>query len=436
MEQLEESKFLGEGKISKLLMNMMNAVIRADGSPGFSMASMAVGAAINIILDPIFIFGFKWGIAGAAWATVIGQVAAFLISFLYFFRTKTFRLEKASFIPHFKVFRNAVGLGASSFITQMSIVVISLVCNIMLFQYGEISVYGSDIPISVISIETKVFTIVINIVVGLILGAQPILGYNFGAKKYDRVKETYKIVLTTTVVIGIVSTLIFELCPQVVIGIFGAGDALYQEFAEKTFRIFLSLVTFTCVIKMSSIFFQAVGKPIKAVVASLTRDIVCFVPLVILLPRLFESGNPGTGVNGILFAAPIADLIAMIVVIALTVSYFKSWNKNDILETVENENAVMKPSQKGVIITIAREHGSAGKQIGKVVAEKLNIPFYYKEMTALAAQESGLSKEFISDINTNAPGVLHELYLSTTVIQQAVVAQDKISRKLQIMGLV
>ncbi len=310
-----------------MLMNMMNAVIRADGSPAFSMASMTVGAVINIILDPVFIFGCKWGIAGAAWATVIGQVASFLISFIYFFRTKTFRLEKISFAFHMKEFGNALKLGASSFITQMSIVVISLVCNIMLYKYGTMSVYGPDIPISVISIETKVFTIVINIVVGIVLGGQPILGYNCGAGNFERVKQTYRTILTATAIIGILSTLIFELCPQVVIGIFGAGDALYQEFAERTFRVFLSLVTFTCIIKMTSIFFQAVGKPVKAVVASLIRDIVCFVPLVILLPYFFESNAAGQGINGILFAAPAADLIAMIAAALLTVSYFRKLNQ-------------------------------------------------------------------------------------------------------------
>lgn len=412
-----------------MLMNMMNAVIRADGSPAFSMVAMSGGAIVNIILDPVFIFGFKWGIAGAAWATIIGQIVSFIITIIYFFRTKTFRLEKKSFKPQWRVFSNAIKLGASSFITQMSIVVISLVCNIMLFKYGAMSVYGPDIPISVISIETKVFTIVINIVVGLILGAQPILGYNYGAKKYDRVKQTYKTVLTVTIIIGLISTLIFELWPQFVVGIFGGGDALYQEFAVRTFRVFLSFVTFTCIIKMTSIFFQAVGEPVKAIIASLTRDIVCFVPLVILLPRIFEATNPGTGINGILFAAPAADLIAMIVVVALTVPYFKSLGK-DYTTSAGKDSAVIKPSQKGVIITIAREHGSAGKQIGKTVANKLGVPFYYKEMTALAAQETGLDKEFISDINANSPTVLHDLYLSTKVIQEAVAAQGEIIRKI------
>lgn len=412
-----------------MLMNMMNAVIRADGSPNFSMASMSIGAVINIILDPVLIFGLKWGIEGAAWATVIGQVASFLICFIYFFRTKTFRLNKSSFIPDFRVFSNALRLGASSFITQMSIVIISLVCNMMLYKYGEMSVYGPDIPISVISIETKVFTIVINIVVGIVLGGQPIIGYNYGAKKYDRIRQTYRIILIATVIVGLVSTLIFEICPQLVIGIFGTGDNLYMEFAERTFRVFLSLVTFTCIIKMTSIFFQAVGKPVKAVIASLTRDLICFVPLVFLLPYLFEKNQAGNGVNGILFASPAADIIAMIVAMILTVPFFKSLGKSTSPD-IDNNAEVIKPSKNGVIITIAREHGSQGKQIGKMVAEKLNIPFYYKEMTALAAQESGLSKEFISEINQNSPKVFHDLYLSTNVVQQAVVAQDRIIKKI------
>lgn len=321
-----------------MLMNMMNAVIRADGSPAVSMASMSLGAILNIILDPVFIFGLDWGIAGAAWATVIGQTVSFLVSVLYFFRTKSFRLTKKSFVPHFKIFSNALKLGASSFITQMSIVVISLTCNIMLAKYGALSIYGQDIPISVISIETKVFTIVINIVVGIVLGGQPILGFNYGAKKYDRVKETYRTILIATLSIGIVSTLIFEICPQVVINIFGSGnDALYLEYATRTFRIFLSLLIFTCVIKMSSIFFQAVGKPAMAVIASLTRDIVCFVPLVILIPSIFEGKQAGSGINAILFAAPAADIIGMIVAACLTVRYFKTMKSGEGPESLSRK---------------------------------------------------------------------------------------------------
>lgn len=413
-----------------MLMNMMNAVIRADGSPAVSMASMSLGAILNIVLDPIFIFSLNWGIAGAAWATVVGQTVSFLVSVLYFFRTKSFRLTKRSFVPQLKIFNNALKLGASSFITQMSIVVISLTCNIMLAKYGTLSIYGQDIPISVISIETKVFTIVINIVVGIVLGGQPILGYNFGAKKYNRVRETYRTVLIATLVVGIVSTLIFEICPQVVISIFGSGnDELYLEYAVRTFRVFLSLVIFTCVIKMSSIFFQAVGKPIMAVIASLTRDIICFVPLVILIPSIFEGNQAGTGINGILFAAPAADIIGMIVAVCLTVRYFKTMETGAGGEPV-SEDVIIRPSHRGIIVTIAREHGSCGKRIAQLVAERMGVACYYKEMTALAAKEIGLDQQFVSDINENSPELLRSLYLSTDVVQQAIVAQEQIIRKI------
>lgn len=408
-----------------MLSNMMNAVIRADGTPAWSMVSMLAGALTNIILDPVFIFGAKWGMFGAALATVIGQTVSFAVTFVYFFRTKTFKLKLKSLIPDFKVFSGALQLGTSSFITQMTIVIISLVCNIMLAKYGAMSQYGVDIPIAIIGIESKVFTVVINLVVGIVLGCQPIISYNMGAKRYDRVKELYRKILLCTVVIGLASTLLFELAPNAVVGMFGTPTNIpnpddYWRFGELTFRIFLCLVTFTCTIKMTSIFFQAVGKPIRAVVASMIRDIICFIPLIITLPLFF-------GIEGILFAAPSADLIAMIVAAALTVTFMKTLKDKP---TEKGAETVLKPSSKGVIITIAREHGSSGKQIGKLVAERLGIPFYYKEMTALAAQESGLDKEFISDINVNAPALLHSLYLSTDVVRQAIIAQDKVIRKI------
>ena len=409
-----------------MLSNMMNAVIRADGSPAWSMASMVAGALTNIILDPVFIFGTKWGMFGAALATVIGQTVSFIITLVYFFRTKTFKLNLKSFIPNFKAFKGALQLGASSFITQMTIVIISLVCNILLAKYGAMSQYGVEIPIAIIGIESKVFTVVINLVVGIVLGCQPIISYNMGAKNYGRVKELYKKILLCTAVIGLASTALFELAPRAVVGMFGAPTNLpnpedYWVFGEKTFRIFLCLVTFTCIIKMTSIFFQAVGKPIRAVIASMIRDIVCFIPLIIIYPAVFG------GVEAILFAAPTADLLAMIVAMALTIPFFKSLKDT---ATDEKSEVALKPSKKGVIVTIAREHGSSGKQIGRLVAERLGIPFYYKEMTALAAQESGLDREFISDINVNSPSHLHSLYLSTDVVQQAVQAQDKVIRKI------
>lgn len=408
-----------------MLSNMMNPIIRADGAPGWAMFAMVFGAVTNIILDPVFIYACGWGMTGAAIATVIGQTASFVISVIYFCRTKTFKLTLKSFIVNIKNFLPALKLGISSFITQIVIVIISLVCNIMLVKYGMTSNYGVDVPIAIIAVESKVFTVVINIVVGIVLGCQPIISYNMGAKNYDRIRELYKKILFCTIIIGLIATLIFEIFPEAMVGMFGTPSNIpnpdaYWEFGVKTFRIFLSLVTFTCIEKITSIFFQSAGKPFKAVISSMVRDLCCFVPLIIILPLFM-------GIDGILIAAPISDVVSMVLVISLTVSFMKSLRKEEKEQTVES---VIKPSKAGVIITISREHGTNGKQIGKVVAERLNIPYYYKEMTALAAQESGLDKNFISDINANAPAILHSLYLSTDVIQQAITAQDQIIKKI------
>lgn len=196
-----------------MIANMLGSIIRADGSPRFSMVSVVTGGLLNIVLDPIFIFGLHLGIKGAVYATIIGQTVSFFICFIYLFRTKTFKLTSESFKPYFKVFSNAVKLDISTFITQMSIFIIALVSNATLAKYGALSKYGADIPISVMSIETKVLTIVVNIVVGLIIGAQSILGYNYGARNYKRVKEIFRVSFVTIIIIGLIATVIFEFFP-------------------------------------------------------------------------------------------------------------------------------------------------------------------------------------------------------------------------------
>ncbi len=407
-----------------MMENGMNAIIRADGSPGFSMASTLVGAITNIILDPIFIFVFKWGIAGAAWATVIGQCLSLIVSIIYFAKPKTFKLSWNSFKMNFGIFSNVIKLGVSTFITQMSIVIISLVCNIMLAKYGASSKYGADIPIAVIGICMKVFTIVINIAVGIILGTQPILGYNYGAKQYDRVRKTFKLVIISTVIVSLISMAIFELCPEMIIKIFGTESNLYMEFATKTFRIFLFFIVFTCAIKVSSIFFQAVGNPIKASIVSLTRDIICFVHLVIILPNFM-------GVEGALYAAPIADLIGIIITVVLLALFFSKLGHEETV-TSKEETKILE-SEKGVIITISRMHGTRGKHIGELVAKKLGIPYYYKELAAITAEESGLAKEFISKMDGEGD-VIHNLYLTTSPAKYAIEAQEKVIKKIASHG--
>jgi len=404
-----------------MLSNAFTGVIRADGSPIYSMVLNLTGAILNIILDPIFIFGFDMGIKGAAWATIIGQVVSFILAYSYLFRTKTFKIKLDSFKLEFKVFSNVIKLGVSTFITQLAIVVISLVTNITLVKYGSMSKFGPDIPIAALGITMKVFSIVLNVAIGIIVGGQPILGYNYGAKKYDRVKETYKTILKFVIAIGIIATLVFQICPQVIINIFCSESELYNEFAELTFRIFLSLIMVTCVVKISSIFFQAVGQPFKAAMVSLVRDLACFVPLAIILPKFM-------GIKGILYAAPISDIIGLCITIPNIVLFFKKLDRED--KNISKKETVIKPSKPGVIITIGREHGSQGKYIGELVAKSLNIPYYYKELTALAAEESCLSKEYVSELNENAPKFMYDLYVSTTPVKEAIKAQDKIIKKI------
>lgn len=413
-----------------LMLNVMNGIIRADGSPSYSMASMLSGAIINIILDPICIFVLDWGIQGAAIATVVGQVISFIICALYFRKPKSFSLKKSSFRLHLPMLRNLVMLGGSTFIIQISLVVMTLLSNVMLFQYGALSVYGSDIPISVFSIQTKVYTIVNNIAVGIALGGQPILGYNYGAKRMDRVRECYRKILLSSLTVGVVATAVFLFAPKLVIGIFGKQNDLYMDFAVKSFRIFLSLCFVTTFIKISSIFFQSIGKPTQSMLASLVRDLFCFVSFTILLCNLMERSQPGTGIYGILWASPLSDLIAGTVIAILTVRFFKT------LDTAPaaSKTADIAASRPGTIITIDRQHGTGGRQIGEMLAQTLQVPIYRKDLPLIAAKESGLSEEFLSGDYDEPSEMLREGYLATPVGQQSMIAQEKALCKIAEQG--
>ncbi|MBQ0099212.1 MAG: cytidylate kinase family protein, partial [Firmicutes bacterium] len=411
-----------------MLAEMLVCIVRADGSPAWSMFSMVSGAIINIILDPIFIMVLDMGMFGAGLATAIGQAVSSILAFSYFFRTKTFKLKLKDLIPNFKELMTIMKLGLSSFTAQITIVVIALICDIQLKKYGALSIYGEDIPLAIISVQNKIFAIIINIVVGVVLGCQPIISYNMGAQKFDRLKELFKKILLLTVIVGLFATLLFEIFPNAIVSIFGlpknVNEQYYWEFGRKVFRIFLSLVSITCAVKMTSIFYQSCGKPVHAVLCSLIRDAL-FVPMMFVFPIIFN------GIDGLLWASPVADLISLVVIVILSVNFWKGIKE---VRKYEETETVIKQSKEGAIITIAREHGSMGKQIGRIVSEKLNIPFYYKETTALAAQESGLSKQFISDINKNAPAIFKKLYLGTEVISQAVVAQEEIIKKIASYG--
>ena len=414
-----------------LMLNVMNGIIRSDGSPNFAMAAMLSGAALNIILDPICIFVLDWGIQGAAIATVTGQLVSFLVSLLYFRHPKSFHLTRASFRINPSMLRTLMTLGSSTFIIQISLVVMTILSNVMLFKYGSLSPYGSDIPISVFSIQTKVLTIVSNIAVGIALGGQPILGYNYGAQKMDRVRQTYRLIFISAMTVGVAATVVFILWPEAIISIFGRQNALYMEFAARSFRIFLCLCFITAFIKISSIFFQAIGRPMEAMLASVIRDMLCFVPLTIVLCWSLEQTRPGTGIYGILLAAPLSDLVAGIIVTVLTVRFFKTL---PTAAAPEQAAVAISATHPGTVITIAREHGTCGKQIAELVAQKLGVPFYCKELTAMVAQESGLAQECLSGDYDDSTEQLHRLYLSTQVGQQGILAQDRVLKKIADQG--
>ncbi len=312
-----------------ILCNTMNSIIRADGSPAWAMTSMLVGAITNIILDPVFIFGLKMGMTGAALATIIGQGATFVTTLVYFFRTKTFKLTPKSFLLDLRGTGTIVGLGISTFITQIAIVIVAILCNIQFSKYGGMSEYGADIPIAIIGIQSKVFTVVLNLVVGVALGCQPIVSYNMGAQKYDRVRELYKKIMVLTISVGLLFTALFELFPDFIIGLFGMPSNIpnpeaYWKFGEKTMRIFLSLISISCVIKMNSIFFQAVGKPVYAVVSSTVRDVLCFVPLMLILPSISPN------VELLLYAAPISDIISVVITASLSIAFLRSLKRAEM----------------------------------------------------------------------------------------------------------
>lgn len=327
-----------------LVQNTLASIIRADGSPGYAMGAMLVGAVLNIIGDPVAIFLLDLGIRGAAYATILGQFVSFLICAAYLTRSKSFRISLSSFRPAPVLLKQVMALGASSFLTQLSIVVITVVNNILLVKYGALSTYGADIPLAAFVVIMKLFQIVLNIAIGIAAGAQPIVGYNYGAKKFDRVRELLGRMIKWTAMVCLICTLLFELFPLFFIQMFGADGELYTRFAVQCLRIYLSLILFTCVQKVCAIFLQSIGHAKAAAPLSILRDVLLIV-FSIVAPMAW-------GVTGIFWAAPIADVLALG---GTAVVMFRLWNQ---LKAEDGKSTVNRPvlqkSHPGVIITIAR----------------------------------------------------------------------------------
>lgn len=370
----------------------LNSIIRADGSPKYAMASMVIGAIINIILDPIFIFVFKMGVEGAAIATSISQFVTFVMNIAYLRKIKSVKIEKEDIKLKPAIAAKVSMLGISSFITQMSIVIVMAFENNLLGKYGAQSKYGSEIPITVFGIVMKISQILNSIIIGIATGAQPILGYNYGAQNYDRVKKTLKYVLSLSLIVSTVAFLLFQLIPDKLISIFGSGNELYMEFACYAFRTYLMLCICNGIQIPAGIFFQAIGKGIKSAVISLSRQII------FLIPAMVVFGYFG-GIHGILYAGPFADGLAFVVASILLILQVRKFKKieNTSKPLITNPLEITQPNISNVIITLSREYGSGGRYIGKLVAQKLGIKLYDKEFIIKVAEETGLSEQFIKE---------------------------------------
>ena len=380
----------------------LNSIIRADGSPKYSMTSMLAGAILNTILDPIFIFVFHKGVAGAAIATVISQILTFVLNVAYIKRFKSIKLDRDSIKLRPNVCKKVSALGISSFITQMSIVCVMTAENNLLGKAGAESKFGAEIPITVLGIVMKISQILNSIIIGIAAGSQPIFGYNYGAKKYDRVKQALKIVLGSSLVISTIAFILFQTIPDKLIAIFGSGDENYMEFACLAFRTYLFLCIFNGIQIPSGIFFQAIGKSTKSAILSLSRQIVILIPSMIILSHIF-------GLMGVLYAGPVADGIAFILAAILLIREIKHLKANGTeTKTEKEEMNVTANLENQIIITLSREYGSGGRYIGKLVAEKLGIKLYDKEFVAKLAEETGLSSEYIEN-NEQKRGALETL---------------------------
>ncbi|KLI43345.1 MATE family efflux transporter [Brachyspira hyodysenteriae] len=307
---IEYTNITAFGFIPFIFSTMMSHIIRADGSPKYSMMSVLTGAIVNTILDPILIFKFDMGISGAALATIIGQFISFAIVFRYLFRFKHITFERDNFKVDPKNILKIFSLGSSSGFNQLAMMAVQITMNNVLSYYGTNSIYGGNIPLAVAGIISKVNMLVMAFIIGTSQGSQPIIGFNYGAQNYDRVIKTYKLTITITTIMAFIAFLLFQLFPRQIVGIFGDGSELYFHFAEEYMRIYMALMVINGIQPVTGTFFTSLGKAFKGAFISMTRQIIFLLPLIIILPRIL-------GIDGVMYAGPVADGAALIVTVIL-----------------------------------------------------------------------------------------------------------------------
>ena len=299
----------------------VSSIIRAQGSPRYAMLCNITGCITNIALDAWFVLGLHWGVAGAAWATIIGQVLNFILAIAYIPRLKgiQFRLEYTKLRA--KTVFAFLPLGISSFFTQFGSTIVGICMNNLIVTYGAESIYGPDIPLAAQGIVMKVNSIIISVMVGLGIGSQPIVGYNYGARNFRRVKETYLKTIVIGLAVGVVGWACFQLFTQSIVNLFGQESELYNQFALKCFHIFLSAIFLTGFIIPSGIFFQSIGKPTKAMICTLTRQLIYFLPAAFVLGHFM-------GIEGLLYAGPVGDILASATIAILVAGEIRILNRD------------------------------------------------------------------------------------------------------------
>ncbi len=297
-------------------------LMRADGSPKMTMISNLTGAAINVVLDALFVLVLKWGMEGAALATIIGQFASACIVINYMRRFKTVKLLRKHFIPGFRYLKDIAAIGMGSFFNQIAMMLVQIVLNNSLKHYGALSVYGESIPIACTGIVMKVNQIFFSVIIGIAQGSQPVESFNYGAKNFKRVREAYCLAAIAGGAISVCSFILFQTLPRQLLGLFGEGTPEYFEFGVKTFRVLLFFTWLNFMQPITSTFFTSIGKAIKGVFLSMTRQIIFLLPLILFLPTLW-------GIEGILVAGPIADGLAGITAVIMVMGEFRKMRKEE-----------------------------------------------------------------------------------------------------------
>ena len=385
----------------------LNPVIRSDGSPRFAMGTLLLGGILNIILDPIFIFGFKWGMKGAAIATILGQIVSALLFLGYLFRMKAIKLNRDAFKFRGRILWRMMRIGMGSLLTQVSICLSMAVVQTSLTKYGALDAVFSQegfqsIPVAVFGIVIKYFQIVMSIAIGLSTGIIPIAGYNIGAKRYDRVIQLLKKLLIAEAVVGVIATIVFLGFPYQLAGLFGGNSSAnaavneaYMDYAVTFMRVFMCCLILSCCNKGHAIFQQAIGRATTATVLSMMREILFGISMPIIMPIFF-------GLKGIPYFMPVSDVVATIVAICvMTYTVRMLRRKQREVETggtVSEQHAAVNPDARG-IITIGRSYGAGGRSVGKLVADTLSIPYYDSELLEQAAIRSGLNQKYLESVD-------------------------------------